>query len=49
MIVMANSLEAMSEYQDLTPYDRKKKIVLISFIIGLNLKRSFVLNIKNLR
>ena len=36
MIVMANSLEAMSEYQDLTPYDRKKKVVLISFIISLN-------------
>ena len=25
MIVMANSLEAMNEYQEKTPYDRKKK------------------------
>ena len=43
MIVMANSLEAMSEYQDLRPYDRKKKVVLILFIISLYMKRSIVL------
>ena len=31
MIVMANSLEAVNEYQDMMPYDRRERFLILTY------------------